>query len=140
MVFKQLDLSSEYRTSDSTTRPAPLDLVFVKCKKIYMVLNRNSKLRNSNIVELRLTSKAVLRSAKFDMKVLNCSIITRVLPKGDHTIKISLRLLNTSSFRSRFITNSKSLELVIEIITIYEILHKTVPFIMVLSFLLICGF
>ena len=74
MVFKQLDLSSEYRTSDSTTRP--LDLVFVKCKKYYMVLNRNSKLRNSNIVELRLTSKAVLRSAKFDMKVLNCSIIT----------------------------------------------------------------
>ena len=49
----------------------------------------------------------------------------RVLPKGDHTIKISLRLLNTSSFRSRFITNSKSLELVIEIITIYEINDTT---------------
>ena len=49
----------------------------------------------------------------------------RVLHKGDHKIKISLRLLNTSSFRSRFITNSKSLELVIEILTIYEIIATT---------------
>ena len=49
----------------------------------------------------------------------------RVLHKGDHKIKISLRLLNTSSFRSRFITNSKSLELVIEILTIYETIATT---------------
>lgn len=45
----------------------------------------------------------------------------QILHKGDHEIKISLRLLYTSSFISRFITNSKSLELAIEIITIYEI-------------------